>query len=303
MVKNYVFAGIDFIIDQQGELYFIEANSSPGVLKRYKAIYKHCRPIKELCTFLNKKYKNLAIISKKKWKGSVVSKEFRKGFKGNIHICDYNQNRKLMSKGDGHLIDIKGKKIMPDVVLRVAAGRTYAQEKAGIRIINPTCILNITKDKIKAKKIVEKYTRIKTPKSFRIYKKTDIKKRLNKNKKLFSNGFILKPQHEQKSEGVFIFYSYKEIPKNFKIKKPYFVEELILPSNLFKGEFFEIRSMTVNGKYAGSMLFVSPKRPMHLVAEGRVEKIPKKLEDKIKKATEAVVKAIDKHSLKEKNIK
>ena len=61
-----------------------------------------------------------------------------------------------MSKGDGHLIDTKGRKIMPDVILRVVAGRPYAQEKAGIKIINPTCILNITRDKIKTKKIIAK---------------------------------------------------------------------------------------------------------------------------------------------------
>ncbi|MBR9691740.1 hypothetical protein GOV06_03045 [Candidatus Woesearchaeota archaeon] len=81
------------------------------------------------------------------------------------------------------------------------------------------------------------------------------------------------------------------------------MEELIHPFNLFNEEFFEIRSMAMNGKYVGSMLFVSPKRPMHLVAEGRVEKTPKKLEGKIKKATETVVKAIENASLKEKNIK
>ena len=190
MVKNYVFAGIDLILNKKGDIYFIEANSSSGVLKRYKNIYKHCRPIKELCGFLNKKYKNLAIISKKKWYNSVVSKEFRKEFKGNICVCDYKKNQRLMSKGDGHLIDTKGSRIMPDVILRVAAGRPYAQEKAGIKIINPTCILNITKDKIKTKKIVAKYTNIKIPKSFIINKKTDIKKRLNKNKKLFSQGLF-----------------------------------------------------------------------------------------------------------------
>ncbi len=132
----------------------------------------------------------------------------------------------------------------------------------------------------------------------------NIKRRLNKNKRLFSHGFILKPQKGHKSEGVFIFHSYEEIPTDFKIRKPYLMEELILPSDMFEGEFFEIRSMAVNGKYAGSMLFVSPKRPMRLVKEGRVEKIPKELENKVRKATEIVVKAIDEHAhLKEKNIK
>lgn len=298
MIENYIFAGIDFIINKKNEIYFIEANSSPGALKEFKKIDKYCKPVKELCKFLNIKYKKLAVISKKKWGKARISKKFRTEFKGDIYVCRLRKNEKLMLKGDGHLIDRKGRKIMPDVVLRVAAGRPYAQEKAGIKIINPTCILNTTKDKLKSKKAVEKYTKIKTPKYFIANKKSDIKKILIKNKELFAHGFVLKPQTGQKSQKVFILDSYEEIPKNFRIREPFLVEEIIQPCNLFKKEYFEVRSMAINGKYTGSMLFVSPNRPMHLFTEGRTVKIPKKIENKIKGATELVVKAIDKYALK-----
>ena len=264
----------------------------------YKKIDKSCKPVKELCDFLNTKYKKLAIISKKQWQKAQISKKFRKWFKGDIYVCSYKKNKNLMLKGNGHLIDKEGRKIIPDVILRVAAGRPYAQEKAGITIINPICILNTTKDKLKSKKAVEKYTKIKIPKYFIVNKKSDIKKILIKNKNLFSQGFVLKPQTGQKSQKVYILDSYEKIPKNFRIRKPFLVEELIQPCNLFKKEFFEIRSMAINGKYTGSMLFVSPKRPMHLFTEGRTVKTPQKIENKIKKATEQVVNAIDKYSRK-----
>ena len=302
-VKHYIFAAIDLILSEDGKLYFIEANSSPGALKEYLKIYKECRPVKELCSFLNKQnHKLLAVISKKKWGKSIISNEFKKRFKGKICVCDYEKNKINMSIGDGHLIDKKGRKIMPDVVLRVAAGVTKAQEKAGIKIINPTNILKITLDKIKAKKAVERYTNINIPKYFIIHKKSDIKKILNKNKKLFSKGFVLKPQKGQKSKDVFIFDSYDKIPKEFKPKHPFILEELINPFPLFEKEFFEIRAVAVNGKYAGSMLFVSQKRPMHLFTQGRAEKTPKELEKRIKIVTEQIVKAIDKYALIENNI-
>tara|TARA_Y100000310_G_scaffold274688_1_gene290846 strand:- start:335 stop:499 length:165 start_codon:yes stop_codon:yes gene_type:complete len=54
--------------------------------------------------------------------------------------------------------------------------------------------------------------------------------------------------------------------------------------------------MAVNGKYAGSMVFVSKKRPMHLLKEGRAVKTPKKIERMIKPLTEKVVRAIDRNS-------
>jgi len=295
---NYEFAALDFIIDKRKTLYFIEANSSPGALTEYKKAYLNSRPVQKLCGFLNKDFKHMAVISKKNWDKSKISKVFRKYFKGKITFCPYDKNKANMLKGNGSLLSIKNKKILPDVVLRVAAGKATAQEKAGIKVINPYCISRLTINKIKIKKIVKKHTNIKVPRFFRVNKKSDIKTILNKNKKLFSYGFILKPKSGHKSEGVIISHSYEKIPKKFKIKRPYIIEEIIQPYPLFKREFFEIRSMAVSGKYAGSMLFVSPKRPMHLFKEGRTERIPKKLEIKIKKATEKIVKVIEKESKK-----
>ncbi len=64
MIENYVFAAMDFIVSKQDEIYFIEANSSPGVLKRYQKVYNHCKPVEKLCALLNKRYKKLAVITK-----------------------------------------------------------------------------------------------------------------------------------------------------------------------------------------------------------------------------------------------
>jgi len=294
-VKNFLFAGIDLILGKDDKIYFIEANSSPGAFKSYIKVYDHCAPVRELCKFLNKKgLKKLAVISKQKWDKSMVSGRFRKQFKGKIYICDYERNKKNLSIGDGHLIDTKGKRIKPDAVLRVAAGVTRAQEKAGIIVINPSSILSVTLDKIKAKKAVEKYTKVRVPKYFIVKHKKEVKRILEKNKKLFSNGFVLKPRKGQRSRNVFIFKNYSKIPSDFRIQKPMILEELIDPLPLFKKEFFEIRTIAVNGKYVGSMLFVSPKRPMKLIKEGRAVKTPKRFEKRIKEVTEQIVHAIDK---------
>jgi len=291
-VKNYIYAALDFIFDKEKNLYFIEANSSPGALGEYKKLYHDIRPVIELCRLLNKRFKHLAVISKKRWKKTAVSREFRRYFKGKISFCNYERNKSRMLKGDGSLISSKGNIVHPDVILRVAAGKAVAQEKAGIKVINPQCVSNLTLDKLKTKKIVKDHTDVKVPRYFRINKKSDIKKNISD---IFTQGFVLKPLKGQKSQGLFIFHSYADIPKDFTIKRPYILEQLIHSQDLFKDEFFEIRSMAVGGRYAGSMLFVSPKRPMHLFAEGRAVKIPRNLEIKVKKATEKIVKAIDAH--------
>ncbi len=295
---NYEFAALDLFIDKNKDIYFIEANSSPGVLKEYLKVYKNCRPIKELCKLLNKKYKSMAVISKRRWDKSIISKKFEKYFKGKITFCPYKKNISNMKRGSGYLINNKNEKLIPNIILRVAAGRLIAQEKAGIKVINPKSISKLTLDKIKTKKLVKKFTNIKVPKYFRIKNKKHIKKILEKNQKLFDNGFVLKPRKNQKSHGVYVFHSYNEIPKNFRVREEYIIEELIEPFPLFKNKFFEIRSMVINGKYAGSMLFVSPKRPMHLLKEGKTVKTPKMFENKIKKASEEIVNILEKASRK-----
>jgi phosphoribosylaminoimidazole carboxylase (NCAIR synthetase) len=197
-----------------------------------------------------------------------------------------------MKRGDGSLINDKGKVILPDVVMRCSANHALAQEKAGIKVINSYRVTELTVDKIRTKNIVNKYTDVKVARAFIIKNKKDINK---VPKTILNKPIILKPRRGEKSQGLIICKSYKNIPKNFKINREYILEPLIECDNLFKNEFYEIRSMAVNGKYAGSMLFVSPKRPMHLFTEGRVEKIPKQLEIKVKKATEKIVKVLDKN--------
>ncbi|MBW2968583.1 hypothetical protein KY314_00490 [Candidatus Woesearchaeota archaeon] len=291
-LKKLIYVGLDFIYSKDKNLYFLEANSTPGAIGKYKEKYKNVKPIKELCNLLNKKYKILAIISRYNWNKFEISKDYRKYFKGKIFVCPYAKNKKRMKKGDGSLITEKNKIIMPDVILRVSANYAKAQEKAGIKVINSEKVVKLTLDKLKTKKLVKKYTNIKVPRAFVIKSN----KGINKIPKIILNKpFILKPRRGQKSKGLLICNSNKDIPKKLKIKEDYLLEELIDCEKLFKNEFFEIRSMAVNGKYAGSMLFVSPNRPMHLFTQGRVEKTPKFIENKIKIATEKIVKVLDKY--------
>ncbi|MBD3361414.1 ATP-grasp domain-containing protein [Candidatus Woesearchaeota archaeon] len=291
-MKHCIYLGLDFIYGKDKNLYFLEVNSTPGALGKYKEVYNHMPPVKELCDFLNKKYKHLAVITRYDWGKFEVAKEFKKHFKGKVSVCPHDKNKARMKQGDGSLIDNKNKIIKPDVVLRVSANHALAQEKAGIKVINSYKVVELTVDKLRTKRLVNKYTDVKVPRAFLIENKKDIKK---VPKTILNNPFILKPRKGQKSRGLKICKSVKDIPKNLKIKEPYLLEELITCDNIFKNEFYEIRSMAVNGNYAGSMLFVSPKRPMHLFTEGRVAKTPKSLEPKIKKATEKIVKILDKY--------
>tara|TARA_Y100000310_G_scaffold274688_1_gene290847 strand:- start:490 stop:924 length:435 start_codon:yes stop_codon:yes gene_type:complete len=140
-----------------------------------------------------------------------------------------------MSKGDGHLIDVRNKEIMPDVIWRAGLGKPYAQEKAGIKVINPLSILDLTLDKIKTKNLVKKYTKINVPRHFLVNNKSEIKSKVNK----FSNGFVLKPRKGQRSKGVFVCKDYGGVPKGIRFNN-YLMEELIQPVDMLKESFLKL---------------------------------------------------------------
>lgn len=291
MIKNYLFSAIDFSIDGEGHPYFIEANSSPGYLKRYKEI-NNSSLIKKLSKKISKK-NNLAITSSKDLKSSFTYKEFKHHFRGNVYLCNTKKNNKILSSGKGHLITTKKELILPDIVFR-RSGRTIAQQKNHIKVINPTKILNITLDNVESRRAVQKFAKIRLPKGFIIKNKKDIKKKLHTHKELFKEGFILRKKRSD-THDFYLFKNFKDI--KMRIKEEYILEQPIYGFKEFKKKFFIVRGYTIYGKFKGSIIF-RIKKKKNFFTFSKSTKTPNFIERKIKNLTEEITNAIDEYSRK-----
>jgi glutathione synthase/RimK-type ligase-like ATP-grasp enzyme len=296
-LKHFIFAGIDLLLGKDKNIYFIEANSAPFGLPKFKEVYGVCRPLKDLVRFL-KPYskKKIAILYKLYGREAGLSlwniKELQKDLP--LNACMWEWNLDNLAKGNGSLVDDNGKKVKPDILLRQHGGRPYAQEKAGVRVINPTCILKSTKNKMVTNQAVRRYAPdVACPTQFLVKKKEDLAKIIRKNKLLFAKGFALKPLFGTCSEGVMVLDSLRQLPQGFRLKEQHILENRIMPLRLFGNKFFDIRSYAVDGKYSGSMIRVSKEPVTGISAGGYVVKTPKKYESAIKKATEKVTAAVD----------
>jgi len=299
MPKHYLFAGIDLMISRDKKAWFIEANAAPFGLMEYKQVYGHCKPLKDLVRLLNPKRNKIAIMCSKNpdlvdspW----VANEIKKYIKY-IHVCIFEDNKLNFIKGNGQLIDKNGNRIKPDILLRqnwsTKRYRPYAQERAGIKIINPVCVLKITKDKMATQKVVKKYAKgVNCPAQFAIKSKREILPLIKRNK-IFKNGFILKPKSGSGGRGIFLFCNFFQIPARFRIKEPYILSQKILPYKIFNGRYFDIRAYVIGGKYSGALLRVSRTPITNILRGAKPAKIRKWMEKIIKPVAEKVVKAID----------
>lgn len=305
MVKHYLFAGVDLMVSKDKKIYFIEANSAPYGLKAYVDLKESCKPLDALVKFL-KNYRIVAImhnysgveVKQSAWVVNYLKKRMK-----NLEVCILADNRKNFIHGDGSLVTKDGRLIKPDVLLRQhwssKRSRPIALKKAGVKIINPICVVETTKNKVITQKAVRRYAKgVNCPKQFPINSVQEVLPLLKRNKKVFKKGFVLKPQRGTRSEGVFVLDSYEHFPKGFMIKEPYILEERIIPLGLFKGRYFDVRAHAVNGKYAGCVLRVSKGSVTGISAGAKPSKIPKRLEVKVKPVVEKVVRAIDKFSEK-----
>ena len=62
---NFLFAGVDFLIDKEGKVHFLEVNSEPGGLRSWKEAYGNLKPLQKLKQTLEaKKVERIAILAR-----------------------------------------------------------------------------------------------------------------------------------------------------------------------------------------------------------------------------------------------
>jgi glutathione synthase/RimK-type ligase-like ATP-grasp enzyme len=301
-VKNYIFAGLDFLIDEKGDAVFLEANFSPGGLKKFEELYGKCEPLIQLCNFIKKKFAKGSICllySKDKidynfedllWKLNTI-KNIITNF--DVHLCSLEDQD--MKKFAGIFKDRDGIMFKPDVVMPLGGYKNSLIEKYCF-VINTLSVRNITSDKLLSYEIM-KNSNIRTPKTFLI-KNPNMLFPLIKRKE-FKDGFVLKPRRGEKGKGVKVFNSNTVSNKVIKdlSKGEYLLQEKIKIKKIGRN-YWDLRVFVVNGKFIGGIKRVSLKPVVNLSQGGRAEKIENQLLKKVKNVAIECVNAIDSASQK-----
>jgi glutathione synthase/RimK-type ligase-like ATP-grasp enzyme len=302
MVKNFIFAGLDFLIDKEGGPVFIEANSAPGGLRTYEKLYGNCKPLEELCNFIKERFEKpiVAILNVKTkknlkhilWKYEKM-KIYLKNSAKSVNVCFYQDND--FSNFEGVLIDKDHKKIRPDVVL-VGTGIFEPAIEKYCFAINPISVRHLTGDKFSTYKII-KNSGIRTPQTYLVKNFEELKK-LTK-LKVFEKGFVLKPRYGGFGKDIFVCSRKIDINrfKRLVSTKKFLLQEKI-EINKIDGKFWDVRVFIVNGKFVGGIKRVSKKPVVNLSKGGVGAKLNEEIIQKVKNISVNCVKIIDKASQK-----
>ncbi len=261
-VKNYPFAGYDFIIGRDGHLYFIEANAIPGGLSvithAYRLLKWHLPPrYRKLGSYLEKivemfakmsiihhvlnsgNMPRYAIITVPKDRKDLLNPEREyinymlramgvKSWLVNLADC-YVKDGKIIAKinGEGD--------ISPDLIIRRSSGLPKGLRQT---VINPTEIGVITGNKQKTydtiinapnNRILNKIVRI--PKTYYAKSPDDI---IKYSREILDMGkpVIVKPINGKGGEDIIIIKNKEDITykiRHAKIRRKYLVQEIVEP--------------------------------------------------------------------------
>lgn len=237
-LQKYFIAGIDFLIDKEENVYFIEANSNPGLIRFLEKEYEKCNPINKIIKIFNKE-NFLFIHTKKTFEQPDTKykiKKLIKNKKDDIEIIE-NLEKTKIEKIVKKILEEKKDKIIDTPFFKI---KEEFFKNNYQKIINPYLVTNLTINKFTL------YTKLKPTKNFKIPLSFGFKTKkdlisLIKEKKL--KKIVIKPQFGQKGENIFIIDDLKQI-KNIKLRK----------DNWIVQEKIEVNKIKINIMISGLLL-------------------------------------------------
>lgn len=289
-LEHYAYAGLDFVIDQNNQAWFIEANYNPMGVFKAKKVNKKEKILKEFSKIISKYKTPCMIIQKGNSKYQKRTRRIGKTLNeySKINLCYEHEN----TKNRKYLINTKKEKIIPDLIFRGDCKINKVFEKNNIKIINTRFLEKIVNNKSLTQKIIEKDKKIKIPKSYIVKNKTEIKKHLKK--KEFNDGFVIKPNNQTEGLGVHIFNKNSKIPK---ISSKKILQQRIIQKKK-NNKYWDVRVFVINGKYVGGFIRASKLRVTNISKGAVPRKIPPKIDKILKLPAEQVTKTIEKYCKK-----
>ncbi len=275
-MKKYQLAGLDFIIDQNGQPFFIEANSLPGFYKQQLTDDNKIQTLKKLFG------RKLIILTPKE----------KKLTKRQINLMQSITETFVAYNEDNHeqwktIKDRKGK-IHESGALLVWNNLTKKNFSKKFRIINAQETCQLIKNKIRTAELM-KQNNIPIPKTFAIENANEIPQILKENS---IKNYVLKPIFGSKGDDI-TFHQQSD-----KIQLPprkMLLQEQIILKKLYN-RYWDLRALVINGKYIGAIKRSSKSPATNISKGGRINKAPIKFQKIIAPLAEKIVALYEKNS-------
>jgi len=255
-VRHYFWAGLDFMLDEDGTPVLLEANKSSHMLGEYMHFHRDERPFELAAAAMNEADGRPCFL----WRrgepfpdrdedAPFIGKHLVKYLREAPVVCDVEDN--LESRTE--LVSRHGTHVRPGSVFRWWYELPWSYERAGVRVINPNCLWVAVRDKLACYRTLQHATTFRVPRCFAVENADEARSLLISHAELLAGGFVLKPRVGWGGHGVQVGNLGDE-PR--EVGGNYLLSERIHPPPR-DGNFWDVRVFVMNGVYLGGVQYQS----------------------------------------------
>jgi hypothetical protein len=251
-IRHYHWAGLDFLLDEEGAPVFVEANRASHMLAEYMQVFGDERPFELTAGVMNAAtgppcflWRRQDPVAGAEEDASFIGRFLSKHLLQPPIICDMEDNQEPRDE----LRARDGRIVRPGSLFRWWYGLPWTYERSGTTVINPNCVWTTVRDKLECAQTLANATTFRVPRGFAVDTPADVRRLLAEHAGAFQNGYVLKPRVGWGGHGVQVADA-GAAPR--AVGQNYLLSERIRPPRP-DGRYWEARVFVMAGTYLGGL--------------------------------------------------
>jgi hypothetical protein len=260
-VRHYLWAGLDFIFDEDYRPVLLEANRSSHMLWEYLSFYQDERPFELTAAAMNRQVGPACLL----WRrsdppfdgtlgrigvetASFIGHYLVKHLRSKPFICfaeDNQEERSVVTTASGGII-------APGSIFRWWYEAPWSYERAGTLVINPNSLWLTVRDKYACYRTLEGARTFGVPDVFPVASAEEFHACFEQREALFSRGYVLKPRVGWGGQGVQVMLPGERADLS-ALHVGHLLSERIVPPRRTR-QYWDVRVFVMDGQYCGGVV-------------------------------------------------
>ena len=264
-IRHYLWAGLDFMFDEDYQPVLLDANRSSHMLWEYMKFHGDERPFELAAAALERPGGPVCLLWRRDdpaFDGTMSRGEtapfighyLSRHLKSPPVVCFVEDNQRERPE----LTTASGEAIIPASLFRWWYGLPWTYERSGTLVINPNSLWVTVRDKYPCYQTLKAAKTFRVPETFPIENRTELKSHLDRRPELFRDGFVLKPRIGWGGQGVIVVPAGARERDTVSIPASnYLLSERITPPVREGRRYWDARVFVMDGRYCGGILYAN----------------------------------------------
>ena len=298
-ISHYLWAGLDFMFDEQYQPVLLDVNRSSHMLWEYMKFHQDERPFQLAAAALERRDGPVCLLWRRSdppFQGTMAHGEtapfighyLARHLRRPPHVCFVEDNQTERDV----LTAASGESIVPGSVFRWWYQIPWSYERAGAVVVNPNSVWMTVRDKHRCYDTLGDATTFRVPETFRVETLEDVDALVAQRPALFARGYVLKPRVGWGGQGVQV------VPSGARADIPllppgYLLSERIVPPERASRRYWDVRVFVMNGEYCGGIMYANDGFVTNYHRGGVAEPLPADLSERLREPAVEAVTRID----------